>query len=245
MNALTLNMGADAPATMSSREIAELTGKQHAHVMRDIRAMTKALGDDPNLDHHKDTRGYVTEFFLPRDLTMTLVTGYRVDLRYKVIKRLEEYDSGQADPIATLNDPAAMRGLLLTYAEKVLALTPKARALDRIAETSGSMSITEAAKYLQIGPKRLIEGLQINGYIYRSRSCGELPTGCKPNFLMSVYSGRNSEHAPAVSQLFLTLQSKANSKLQILKRAHFSGAADPAQKGPEIRSLFIYRSFRL
>lgn len=172
MNALTLNMGADAPATMSSREIAELTGKQHAHVMRDIRAMTKALGDDPNLDHHKDTRGYVTEFFLPRDLTMTLVTGYRVDLRYKVIKRLEEYDSGQADPIATLNDPAAMRGLLLTYAEKVLALTPKARALDRIAETSGSMSITEAAKYLQIGPKRLIEGLQINGYIYRSRSSG-------------------------------------------------------------------------
>ena len=36
-----------------------------------------------------------TEYLLPKDLTMSLVTGYRADLRYRVIKRVEELE-GQA-----------------------------------------------------------------------------------------------------------------------------------------------------
>jgi prophage antirepressor-like protein len=78
------------------------------------------------------------------------------------------------DPMDVLRDPVAMRGLLLTYSEKVLTLestiatqAPKVAALDRIASAEGSTCITDAAKTLQIRPKELFRWLSANGWIYR------------------------------------------------------------------------------
>lgn len=78
------------------------------------------------------------------------------------------------DPMKALSDPAAMRGLLLTYTEKVLTLeskvvelTPKAEALDRIATFgNGSYCIREAAKLLSVQEKRLRQKLQEIHWIY-------------------------------------------------------------------------------
>lgn len=79
-----------------------------------------------------------------------------------------------ANPQQVLNDPVAMRGLLLTYTEKVLALEdkvlslePKSQALDRISSAFGAMNPTAAAKVLQIQPKRLFDWLRENHWIYR------------------------------------------------------------------------------
>jgi anti-repressor protein len=79
-----------------------------------------------------------------------------------------------ADPEQTLNNPVALRGLLLGYTEKVLALeqqvgvlAPKAEALDKIAKADGSMCVTDAAKTLQMRPKDLFAWLQAHQWIYR------------------------------------------------------------------------------
>jgi anti-repressor protein len=81
-----------------------------------------------------------------------------------------------ADPVAMLNDPATMRGLLLSYSEKVLALEgqnnamrPKVDALDRIATADGSMCITDAAKLLQMRPKDLFDWLHRHKWTHRRR----------------------------------------------------------------------------
>jgi len=50
---------------------------------------------------------------------------------------------------------------------QIAALEPKAEALDRIATADGSLSVTEAAKGLQMRPKDLFDYLQRNGWIYR------------------------------------------------------------------------------
>lgn len=90
-----------------------------------------------------------------------------------------------ADPAALLNDPAAMRGLLLTYTEKVIALEtkvterdklishiqPQAEALQRLSLASGSLCITDAAKTLQIQPKKLFAVLQEHKWVYRRTGC--------------------------------------------------------------------------
>jgi len=78
------------------------------------------------------------------------------------------------DPMRVLNDPAAMRGLLLTYSEKVLnleaanaAMKEDVNALATIAKSEGSVCMTDAAKALQQRPKDLIDYLKAHGWIYR------------------------------------------------------------------------------
>ncbi len=64
---------------MSSREIAELTGKRHPDVKRDIEKTLKDLGEDVSSFAHiyLDTMNREqTEYRLDRELTETLLLGY-------------------------------------------------------------------------------------------------------------------------------------------------------------------------
>lgn len=90
MNALT-----NKPVTMSSREIAELTGKEHYNVMRDIRSMLQELGKDAFSFEGIYLDAYGREkpcFNLPRREVEILLTGYSIPLRAKVIDRLHELE---------------------------------------------------------------------------------------------------------------------------------------------------------
>jgi phage regulator Rha-like protein len=155
---------------MTSREIAELTGKEHKHVIRDIRALLDELGKDgsdlnheidgPKLDHpqeNKDARGYTTCFYLNRELTETLLTGYSASARLKVVRRWYELEE-QALPAQITIPQSLSEALRLAAdladmkakADAALAIAaPKAEALDRLAPADGSFCIWDAAKTLQ------------------------------------------------------------------------------------------------
>ena len=101
----------------------------------------------------------------------------------KVNQVFIDYRSGKLkpfDPHAILSDPAAMRGLLLTYTEKVIALeekvadlTPKAEALDRLADAEGLANMTTAAKLIGIPPRKFIQHLHAHHWIFRNRGSGK------------------------------------------------------------------------
>ncbi|HZJ93258.1 MAG TPA: Rha family transcriptional regulator, partial [Thiopseudomonas sp.] len=81
--------------TMSSLDIAKVTGKRHGHVIRDIRVMIKDLKHDPNMEHvseDKDSRGYTKQMHLPQRETLILISGYSTELRAKIIDRWAELE---------------------------------------------------------------------------------------------------------------------------------------------------------
>ena len=173
---------AGAIPTMSSREIAELCEKLHKNVLRDIEVMIEQI-TQPKLElsdfvgTYKDSTGRtLKEYRLPKDLTVTLITGYRADLRYKVIKRLEQLE-GQGQPV--LSGPQLMAAALIeadatmrAQAAMIENMQEDVDALDRLAKADGSLCITDAAKALQMRRKDLFNWLRENGWIYRRPGSG-------------------------------------------------------------------------
>lgn len=84
--------------TMTSREIAELTGKRHDNVMRDIRLMLVDLHGEGDLLRFEEISldAYGREqpgFNLDHEHTMTLITGYSTKLRHAVVGRWKELEA--------------------------------------------------------------------------------------------------------------------------------------------------------
>jgi len=90
------------PLTMTSREIADYTGKLHYNVIADIRNMLEQLGMDSAQfwTQYKDTTGRTLPMFnLPKDLTLTLVSGYSVPMRHAIVTRWQELEAEKAPPV--------------------------------------------------------------------------------------------------------------------------------------------------
>lgn len=181
MNQLTV--AGSAPLTMSSREIAELTGKEPSHVNRDIRAMLDALADDPELDHvreEKDARGYTAAFHLGRELTYTLLAGYSIALRRRVVARWQELEAQQAPALpATYLDAlrahlaseekAAALAIEVQKKEQALAeAAPKVEFVERYVQaSSGALGFRQVCKTLCLNEKWLAEFLELHQVMYR------------------------------------------------------------------------------
>jgi Rha family phage regulatory protein len=105
--------------TMSSREIAHLCEKQHKNVLRDIEKMIQdidGLRFEPVdfEETYQDAKGeWRKEYRLPKDLTITLITGYRADLRYRMVKRLEELEKENQTQPAMLSGPQLIAAALI------------------------------------------------------------------------------------------------------------------------------------
>lgn len=168
-----------AVLTMSSREIAELTGKRHADVMRDIRTMMEALQQNADLRSVCKSSTYVGEndqsypqYELDKDTSLTLLLGYDVVARMKVVKRWQQLEA-QAAPAVPRTMSQALR-LAAEQAEQIeqqqaaLALAaPKAEYVDRYVAANGAKGFRQVAKLLGANEHAFRAWLQDEKIMYR------------------------------------------------------------------------------
>lgn len=174
---LTLTMTPAAiPLTMSSREIAELTGKDHFHVMRDLRALHGQLGamfggSIQSWIHPQNGQTY-DEYLLDKDTSLTLLLGYDAVARLKVIKRWQELEAQQAPKLPqtmaqALRLAAEQAEQIEAQQEQLALAAPKVEYVDRYVAANGSMGFRQVAKLLQANEHEFRAWLQDAKIMYR------------------------------------------------------------------------------
>ena len=172
MNLLATNQ----PLTMSSREIAELTEKEHKTVMRDIRVMLKNLGHgtDLYLGQYSSNNRVYDEYNLPKREALLLVSGYLLHVRVRIVDRIEELEKRQntMPTLPNFSDPAqAARAWAEQYEANVLKqqqleeAAPKVEFHDKIVNDSATFSLRDAAKKIQQRPNKFSAWLRSEGYL--------------------------------------------------------------------------------
>ena len=144
--------------TMSSKEIAELTGKRHDHVLVDIRKMLSEIGSPEKSGQYKDsTNRTLPMILLDKDEVLCLVSGYSVKMRMAIIKRWQELESMNGFKIPQTFSEAMQ--LAADQAKQLEEQAPKVRYFDKVSKNETHMNAT------QVGQKFKMSAKVLNGHL--------------------------------------------------------------------------------
>jgi len=167
-----------ARQVMSTREIAQLTGKSHDNVLRDARRLAAEgvlKSEETQYTHPQNGQSY-PEFLLSQRDTLVLVSGYNAKLRAKIIDRWQELEARVLAEVQIPQTFAEALRLAADQAEQnhqlqqvIQKQAPKVAAIQRLAAACGAICITDAAKQLQVAPSKLFDWLEQNRWIFRRK----------------------------------------------------------------------------
>lgn len=170
---LNLQAIGGAQATMSSREIAELTVRRHDQVLRTARDLV-AQGVTQSVEtlyRHEQNGVQYPEHRLNKRDSLVLVARLSPEFTGRVVDRWIELES-MAPAAPDLSDPRALRALLLTYSEKVIELdakitadAPKVAFAEAVRAIDGTCHIGKIAKALGFGQNRFFKRLRADGIL--------------------------------------------------------------------------------
>jgi phage regulator Rha-like protein len=135
-----INFSVTQTQTMTSKEIAELTGKNHADVMRDIRNLQDQVGTEsifalsfiinelPNGGSKQ-----LPMYSLDKKQTLLLISGYNALLRLKIINRWEELENKNLESYK-VEDPIERAKAWIREQEAIKLQIQEANAQKTIAE---------------------------------------------------------------------------------------------------------------
>lgn len=183
-----MNQLMKADVQMTSLDIAEIVGKEHKNVMRDIRNEIESLGSEIGQLIFEQS-SYINSqnkeqpcYKFGKDGAMQLALKYDAVTRFKVIKRIEELEANQQQP--QFNLPTTFKEALYMLAESVDENDKLKQQIENdrekvvlanaITTSDEGLLIEGAAKYMRqngvnIGRDRLFKWLRGQGYLVSRR----------------------------------------------------------------------------
>ncbi len=183
---LSINNGSN---TMSSREIAEITGKRHDNVLRDCDILNEnyeklsLLKIEESTFKAENGQSY-REYLLTRIQTFDLMTGYNVDLRIKVNRRWEELertngmlDFSNPDTVLRLAENWKKEHDLRLQKEKMLELAentieeqvPKVEYYDNVLNSKNLLTATQVGAEIGLTAQKFNNWLFAKGVQFKVR----------------------------------------------------------------------------
>lgn len=178
--------------TMSSLQIAEITGKQHAHVMRDIRNLLEQGVGQSNFGESSYINSQNKEqpcYELTKKGCLILASGYDALLREKIINRWEELELNHrnggfqipqtlsealmlaAEQTKQLEQAKAEKQLLEAKAQEqervIKEQAPQVEYYQKVLTSESTYTVTQIAKEFGWGPQTLNRKLKEKGVQYK------------------------------------------------------------------------------
>lgn len=187
---------------MTSREIAEITGKEHKNVMRDIRELLKQGVAELNfgLGSYKDANNQERPMYnLTKKGCLILASGYNAVLREKIINRWEELETKERQNqlvLPNFNNPAeAARAWAAEYEAKQKALLEAKEANDHV-----KMLVHDVKTYTS---SELAKELGIKSAIALNKLLEEKKIQFKQNGTWLLYSEYSERGYTSIKQIQL------------------------------------------
>lgn len=176
MNQLLIAGAETGAITMSSREIAELVESRHDNVKRTIETLfAKGVIPCPQTEEKPTAGRPAIEYLLDKRSSMIVVAQLCPEFTARIVDRWQELEAQVAKPAFQI--PTTLAGALRLAAEQAeqieqqqaqLAIAaPKVEALDRISKADGELCISDAAKAMQIQPRKLFAWMEQHQWIFR------------------------------------------------------------------------------
>lgn len=231
--------------TMSSIEIAELTGKEHKNVMRDIRTLleqgVQELNFEPSFIIRDLPNGGSKQdpcFNLTKKGCLILASGYDAKLREKIINRWEELEIEKRNggfkvpsSFAEALRLAAVQMEQIEQQQKQLeADKPKVLFAEAVSTSQRSCLISELAKIISqngvsIGQDRLFAWMRKNGYLCNKGQYYNQPT--QKAMEMGLFEIKKTTITKPSGDVIVNTTSKVTGKGQIYFVNKFIGKEEP------------------
>ena len=229
--------------TMSSIEIAELTGKMHKHVLEAIRVMEpsweKVAGTKFRLGTYKDANQQDRPCYeLTKIECLYIATKFNDEARAKLILRWEQLENERRN--GNFQVPASFKEALLLAAhqqeeielqqKQIEANKPKVLFAEAVSTSQRSCLISELAKIISqngvaIGQNRLFAWMRKNGYLCNKGQYYNQPT--QKAMELGLFEIKKTTITKPSGDVIVNTTSKVTGKGQIYFVNKFIGKEEP------------------